>query len=73
VRRGAVELNGDRTYRVTDRFSPSITDAPYGLGQYQSGMFNYRGATVELGQNNTDVALQHGRDHRFDPDQVHQF
>jgi alpha-D-xyloside xylohydrolase len=52
-----VELNGDHTYRVTDRFSPSITEALYGLGQHQSGMFNYRGATVELGQNNTDVAI----------------
>jgi len=29
----------------------------YGLGQHQSGMFNYRGSTVELGQNNTDVAI----------------
>ena len=52
-----VELNGERTYRVTDRFSPSITEALYGLGQHQNGMFNYRGATVELGQNNTDVAI----------------
>ena len=52
-----VELNGEQTYRVTDRFSPSITEALYGLGQHQSGMFNYRGATVELGQNNTDVAI----------------
>jgi alpha-D-xyloside xylohydrolase len=52
-----VELNGDNTYRVTERFSPSITEALYGLGQHQSGMFNYRGATVELGQNNTDVAI----------------
>jgi alpha-D-xyloside xylohydrolase len=53
----SVELNGDHTYRVTDRFSPSINEALYGLGQHQSGMFNYRGATVELGQNNTDVAI----------------
>ncbi len=52
-----VELNGEHTYRVTDRFSPPINEAVYGLGQHQSGMFNYRGATVELGQNNTDVAI----------------
>ncbi len=52
-----VELNGEHTYRITDRFSPSITEAVYGLGQHQSGMFNYRGATVELAQNNTDVAI----------------
>jgi alpha-D-xyloside xylohydrolase len=52
-----VELNGESTYRVTDRFSPTINEALYGLGQHQNGMFNYRGATVELGQNNTDVAI----------------
>jgi alpha-D-xyloside xylohydrolase len=52
-----VELNGEHTLRVTDRFSPSITEAFYGLGQHQSGMFNYRGATVELAQDNTDVAI----------------
>jgi alpha-D-xyloside xylohydrolase len=52
-----VESNGDHTYRVTDRFSPSVSEAFYGLGQHQNGMFNYRGATVELGQNNTDVAI----------------
>jgi len=52
-----VQLNGESTYRVTDRFSPPPTEAFFGLGQHQSGMFNYRGATVELGQNNTDVAI----------------
>ena len=52
-----VDLNGDHTYRVSDRFSPDMSEAFYGLGQHQSGMFNYRGATVELGQNNTDVAI----------------
>ncbi len=52
-----VELNGESTYRVTDRFSPTINEALYGLGQHQNGMFNYRGATVELAQNNTDVAI----------------
>lgn len=49
-----VDLNGEHTYRVTERFSPTVTEALYGLGQHQSGMFNYRGASVELGQNNTD-------------------
>ena len=52
-----VELNGEHTYRVADRFSPTINEALYGLGQHQSGLFNYRGATVELGQDNTDVAI----------------
>jgi alpha-D-xyloside xylohydrolase len=44
-------------YRVEERFSPDAVEAVYGLGQHQSGMFNYRGSTVELGQNNTDVAI----------------
>lgn len=52
-----VEQNGEKTYTMTDRFSPEAMEAIYGLGQHQSGMFNYRGATVELGQNNTDVAI----------------
>jgi alpha-D-xyloside xylohydrolase len=52
-----VQLNGESTFRVTDRFSPTPTEALYGLGQHQNGIFNYRGATVELGQDNTDVAI----------------
>jgi alpha-D-xyloside xylohydrolase len=51
------EVNDEQTYHVTDRFSPDATEGLYGLGQHQNGMFNYRGATVELGQNNTDVAI----------------
>ena len=52
-----MQVNGESTYRVTDRFSPTPTEAIYGLGQHQNGMFNYRGATVELAQDNTDVAI----------------
>jgi alpha-D-xyloside xylohydrolase len=52
-----VQLNGESTYRTTDRFSPTSTEALYGLGQHQNGMFNYRGATIELAQDNTDVAI----------------
>ena len=44
-------------FHVEDRFGPDSSEALYGLGQHQSGMFNYRGSTVELGQNNTDVAI----------------
>jgi len=50
-------VNGEETYHVTDRFDPVATEAYYGLGQHQNGMFNYRGATVKLGQDNTDVAI----------------
>ena len=44
-------------YHIEDRFGPDATEALYGLGQHQSGMFNYRGSVVELGQNNTDIAI----------------
>ena len=44
-------------FHIEDRFSPDGSEAIYGLGQHQSGLFNYRGSTVELGQNNTDVAI----------------
>ena len=47
----------DARYHIKDRFNPDATEAIYGLGQHQSGAFNYRGSTVELGQNNTDVAI----------------
>ncbi len=50
-------LNGEKTFHVEDRFAPDFSEGLYGLGQHQSGMFNYRGATVELAQNNTDVAI----------------
>ena len=52
-----VQLNGESTFHVADRFRPDATEGFYGLGQHQSGMFNYRGSTIELGQNNTDVAI----------------
>ena len=51
------EVNGETTYHVVDRFSPDRMEGLYGLGQHQSGVFNYRGSTVELAQNNTDVAI----------------
>jgi alpha-D-xyloside xylohydrolase len=44
-------------FHIEDRFGPDATEALYGLGQHQSGMFNYRGSVVELGQNNTDIAI----------------
>src|SRR5271157_962306 len=43
----SAELNGENTFHVEDRFSPDFNEGFYALGQHQSGMFNYRGATVE--------------------------
>ena len=52
-----VGLNGEKSFHVVDRFAPDMTEGFYGLGQHQSGVFNYRGSTIELGQNNSDVAV----------------
>src|SRR5579884_420546 len=41
-------LNGESLYRVSDRFMPQALEGFYGLGQHQSGAFNYNGNVVEL-------------------------
>lgn len=51
------DVNGEKAYQVVERFDPDSTEGIYGLGQHQSGVFNYRGSTIELGQNNTDTAI----------------
>ena len=53
----AVEANGEKLYRATERLFLGSDQALYGLGQHQNGVFNYRGTVVELGQANTDVAV----------------
>ncbi len=53
----SVELNGVKSVTVEDRFMLDMEEGIYGLGQHQNGMFNYRGATLELGQDNGDVAV----------------
>jgi alpha-D-xyloside xylohydrolase len=50
-------INGEKVYHVSERFQPAPTEGFYGLGQHQSGVFNYRGSVVELAQANTDVAV----------------
>ncbi|UWZ86297.1 glycoside hydrolase family 31 protein [Occallatibacter riparius] len=50
-------VNGENVLRVKTRFFVGATEGFYGLGQHQSGAFNYRGNVVELAQANTDVAL----------------
>lgn len=50
-------LHEESSYHVVQRFSMNRTEAIYGLGQHQNGMFNYRGGTVELAQNNNDIAI----------------
>ncbi|HKF48953.1 MAG TPA: TIM-barrel domain-containing protein [Terracidiphilus sp.] len=50
-------VNGEKVYHTKTRFFLGPTEGFYGLGQHQAGLFNYRGAVVELAQANTDVAL----------------
>ncbi len=52
-----VEINGEKLYRVDSRFFPDALEGMYGLGQHQSGVFDYRGAVIELAQANTNVAI----------------
>jgi alpha-D-xyloside xylohydrolase len=50
-------VNGERLYRVEQRFYPDALEGIYGLGQHQSGVFDQRGTVVELAQANTSVAI----------------
>lgn len=52
-----VSIGGQQLYKVSDRFSPELLEGLYGLGQHQSGDFNYRGSVVELTQTNSDIAV----------------
>jgi alpha-D-xyloside xylohydrolase len=52
-----VEVNGEKLYRVSERFFLDADQGLYGLGQHQSGAFNYRGTVVELAQANADISL----------------
>lgn len=52
-----VEVDGQRFYAVSDQFYPTMLEGIYGLGQHQDGVFNYRGALVELSQTNSNIAV----------------
>jgi alpha-D-xyloside xylohydrolase len=53
-----VEVNGEQTYR-SELFSNlwDSTEAFYGLGQHQAGVWNYHGESVELSQANTNISI----------------
>ena len=53
----AAEVNDEKVYHVSERFEGDPLEGIYGLGQHQSGVFNYRGAAVELAQVNTNVSI----------------
>ena len=53
----AKEANGEKLYRVDQRFFPDALEGIYGLGQHQSGVLDQRGSVVELAQANTNVSI----------------
>ena len=53
-----VEVNGEKTYRA-EMFSSlwGSYEAFYGLGLHQAGVLNYRGESVDLWQDNTNISI----------------
>ena len=53
-----VEVNGEKTYH-SELFSNlwGSTEAFYGLGQHQAGVWNYHGETVDISQANTNISV----------------
>src|SRR6202035_5252506 len=53
-----VEVNGEKTYHA-EMFSNlwDSTEAFYGLGQHQAGVWNYHGESVDLSQANTNISV----------------
>ncbi|HXX99350.1 MAG TPA: TIM-barrel domain-containing protein, partial [Candidatus Limnocylindrales bacterium] len=52
------EVNGEKTLH-SERFTNmwDTQEAFYGLGQHQSGVLNYRGESVNIGQDNTNISV----------------
>jgi len=51
-------INGEKTYRsevVAEMYGSR--EGFYGLGQHQAGIWNYHGASVDLSQENTEIAV----------------
>src|SRR3984957_13601284 len=53
-----IEVNGEKTYH-SERFVNmwDTQEAFYGLGQHQAGVWNYRGESVDLSQDNTNISI----------------
>jgi alpha-D-xyloside xylohydrolase len=53
-----VEVNGEKTYHA-EVFFPiyGSHEGLYGLGQHQAGVWNYRGETIDLSQENTQIVV----------------
>ena len=53
-----VEVNGEKTWRA-EMFSNlwGSSEAFYGLGGHQAGVWNYRGESVDISQDNTNIGI----------------
>lgn len=55
-----VTVNGEQTHRAEDFLTLGgygSGEALYGLGQHQAGVWNYRGESIDLSQDNTSIAI----------------
>src|SRR5450432_2136712 len=53
-----VEVNGEHTYHSESFFSIyGSHEALYGLGQHQAGVWNYRGDSVDITQDNSNISI----------------
>ncbi|MBI3477108.1 MAG: glycoside hydrolase family 31 protein [Acidobacteria bacterium] len=53
-----VRVNGEDTYRAESFLNIyGSREGLYGLGQHQSGVWNYRGESVDISQDNTSIAV----------------
>lgn len=51
-------VNGENTWHSQDVFGIyGSEEAFYGLGQHQAGVWNYRGESIDLSQENTNIAV----------------
>ncbi len=51
-------MNGEQTYHAEDVIKIyGSEEALYGLGQHQAGVWNYRGTSIDLSQENTEIAI----------------
>jgi alpha-D-xyloside xylohydrolase len=52
------EVNGEQTFHAEVAFGIyGSHEGFYGLGQHQAGVWNYRGESVDLSQENTEIAI----------------
>lgn len=53
-----VKVNGEDTYRAESFFSVyGSHEGLYGLGQHQAGVWNYRGDSVDMSQDNANISV----------------